>query len=261
MNMYLFAGREPGSEREIDCEIFSGSYDDALEQAKNYFGPELSEITLIKVERDDNEPAPKVLNLYAGIGGNRKHWKNCEVTAVEYTQVIADVYQELNPKDTVIVGDAHQYLLDHYEEFDFIWSSPPCQSHSKLARYGRNKKPKYPDMRLYEQIIFLHHNFKGKWVVENVQPYYKEMIPCQKIGRHLFWANFDITPIKAPQFKNMINSQNLKEKAKLMAWLGIHYEKNIYYDGNHCPTQILRNCVHPNVGLSVFNDAIAKEAT
>ena len=34
-----------------------------------------------------------------------------------------------------------------------------------------------------------------------------------------------------------------------------YYEKNIYYEGNHCPTQILRNCVHPEVGLHVFNEA------
>lgn len=61
MNMYLFAGREPGSEREFDCEIFSDNHKDALEQAKGYFGPELSKVTLIKVERDDNELAPKVL--------------------------------------------------------------------------------------------------------------------------------------------------------------------------------------------------------
>jgi hypothetical protein len=27
----------------------------------------------------------RVLNLYAGIGGNRKHWENVEVTAVEYS--------------------------------------------------------------------------------------------------------------------------------------------------------------------------------
>ena len=33
----------------------------------------------------------KVLNLYAGIGGNRKLWTNCEVTAVELDQKIAAV--------------------------------------------------------------------------------------------------------------------------------------------------------------------------
>lgn len=32
----------------------------------------------------------RVLNLYAGIGGNRKLWEGVEVTAIEYKQEIAD---------------------------------------------------------------------------------------------------------------------------------------------------------------------------
>ena len=48
----------------------------------------------------------KVLNLYAGIGGNRRLWGGCEVTAVEYSPEIAQVYGQLYPQDTVVVGDA-----------------------------------------------------------------------------------------------------------------------------------------------------------
>ena len=78
----------------------------------------------------------KILNLYAGIGGNRKLWGDShEITAVEIDKDIASIYQTHFPQDKVIVGDAHQYLLDHYKEFDFIWSSPPCPTHSK-ARFG-----------------------------------------------------------------------------------------------------------------------------
>ena len=62
-------------------------------------------------------PAVRVLNLYSGIGGNRKLWTNAEITAVEFREDIADVYKHYFPNDTVIVGDAHQYLLDHYKEF------------------------------------------------------------------------------------------------------------------------------------------------
>lgn len=63
------------------------------------------------------------LNLYAGLGGNRKKLPDdVQVTAVEMDGRIAAVYKRLYPQDTVIIGDAHQYLLDHYEEFDFIWS-------------------------------------------------------------------------------------------------------------------------------------------
>ena len=195
----------------------------------------------------------KVLNLYAGIGGNRKLWQNVEVTAIEYTVEIGEVYKTNFPNDNVIITDAHQYLLDNFENFDFIWSSPPCQSHSKMIRSGRNRKPRYPDMKLYEEILFLKHNFKGNWVVENVIPYYDPLIPGKKIGRHLFWSNYSLTEIEVPEFKNMMNRQNLTAKKQLQDWLGIYYEKNIYYEGNHCATQILRNCVHPILGNHVFN--------
>ncbi|KKL95901.1 hypothetical protein LCGC14_1849900, partial [marine sediment metagenome] len=52
----------------------------------------------------------KVLNLYAGIGGNRQLWpKECEVTAIENNKEIAKIYQDFFPDDKVIVTDAHQY--------------------------------------------------------------------------------------------------------------------------------------------------------
>jgi len=196
----------------------------------------------------------KILNLYAGLGGNRKHW-NGDVTAVEYTQEIADQYKEFYPNDQVIVGDAHQYLLDHYQEYDFIWSSPPCQSHSRMIRSGRNRKPRYPDMRLYEEILLLTHDFKGKWVVENVKPYYKPLIPAKQVGRHLFWSNFEFECEEIKQPKNFINNTNVAGSNALKEWLGMEYDKNIYYEGNHCPAQVLRNCVHPDIGKAIMEQA------
>ena len=195
----------------------------------------------------------RVLNLYAGVGGNRKSWTDCEVTAVEYTQNIADVYQRLYPSDTVVVADAHQYLLDHYNEFDFIWSSPPCQSHSRMIRCGKNRKPRYPDLRLYEQILFLQHNFDGSWIVENVVPYYEPLILAIQRGRHLFWSNFAIPEFEPPPPpKDFINQTTVAGAEALKDWLGIHYEGNIYYEGNHCPAQVLRNAVHPEIGRIIM---------
>ena len=79
----------------------------------------------------------KILNLYAGVGGNRRLWGDKhEITAVEWNKSVADCYHDLYPNDTVIVADAHQYLLEHYQEFDFIWSSPLCQSHSIIRAVG-----------------------------------------------------------------------------------------------------------------------------
>jgi len=73
----------------------------------------------------------KVLNLYGGLGGNRKLWQGVEVTMVEINEDIATVYAKENPNDEIIIGDAHEYLREHFSEFDFIWSSPPCQLREK----------------------------------------------------------------------------------------------------------------------------------
>lgn len=199
----------------------------------------------------------KVLNLYAGLGGNRKNWKDVDVVAIEYNIKIANVYQRLYPEDKVIVGDAHDYLLNNFSEFDFIWDSIPCQKHSRMNKFTRHNMLRYVDGKLFEEIILLDSYFKGKWVVENVVPYYKPYLNPTKIGRHLFWSNFEITPMaNAPKSPpDMINTTTVAKKKVLMDWLGIHFEENIYYEGNHCPVQVLRNCVHPDLGGHVFNCA------
>tara|TARA_R110000787_G_scaffold177441_1_gene289450 strand:- start:283 stop:876 length:594 start_codon:yes stop_codon:yes gene_type:complete len=176
----------------------------------------------------------KILNLYAGIGGNRKLWGDKhEITAVEYNPQIADKYRELYPDDTVIVGDAHEYLLDHYKEFDFIWSSPPCQSHSTTNYFTQHirKRPVYPLMSLYQEIIFLKGFFKGKYCVENVVSYYDPLIKPQKIGRHYLWSNFNIRNIAQPKndigtmikgHANAANKKPLEERNAVNNELGLH---------------------------------------
>lgn len=201
----------------------------------------------------------KVANYYAGLGGNRQKWKDCQVTAVEMDPAIAEVYQDQFPDDIVIVGDAHQHLLENHQEFDFIWSSPPCQRNSRMMKATRHKLNRYPDLRLYEEAIFLEHFFKGKYAIENVVPYYEPLIPGKRVGRHLFWTNFEFEAEDVPRPPNFINKANLEGKRELMDWLGIHYEKNIYYGNNHCPAQILRNCVHPDLGLQIFEQAFTEQ--
>lgn len=196
----------------------------------------------------------KILNLYAGIGGNRKLWGDeHEIVAVELDPNIAKIYQDFYPNDRVLVEDAHQYLLDHYKKFDFIWSSPPCQSHTRFIRSGKNRKPKYPDMRLYEEILFLTYNFDGEWVVENVIPYYKPFLNPVKIGRHLFWSNFEIEEKEHKTASGFIMKCNTEGANELKKLYGMEYEGNIYYENNHDPAQVLRNCVEPELGKYVFN--------
>lgn len=198
----------------------------------------------------------KVLNLYAGIGGNRKLWTDVEVTAVEINPDIAKIYSDFFPQENVIIGDAHQYLLEHFDEYDFIWSSPPCQSHSRMVKATRHNAVRYADLSLYQEIILLDHFSKSKWVVENVKPYYSPLIePTGKFGRHYFWSNFLIPNLDVPKIKNFIQLGSVSETEELKNWLGLKYEGNIYYNNNHCPGQILRNCVHPKIGLHILKYA------
>ncbi len=116
-------------------------------------------------------------------------------------------------------------------------------------------------MKLYEEIIFLQYFFEGKWVVENVEPYYKPLIEPQISDRHRFWGNFLISniKIKRPKFlgrKKSVGSSWLHTtKKEVENWLGINLKENIYINGNHCEVQILRNCVHPELGLHIFKMA------
>ena len=198
----------------------------------------------------------KILNLYACLGGNRYKWDevadNLEVTAVEYDPELAKLYQERFPNDTVIVADAHQYLLDHYKKFDFIWASPPCPTHSK-ARFARRETTTsvYPDMRLYMEIIFLQHYFNGQYCIENVVPYYETLIPAQKRGRHLYWTNF-MLPGDLKERKVSI----MEGKNEVNRWCEFH-DYNFYeYKGDQRIDKIARNLVDYEAGRTIFETAL-----
>lgn len=192
----------------------------------------------------------KILNLYAGLGGNRKLWNgDIEVTAVELCEKTAAFYQSQFSNDTVIVSDAHEYLRQHYSEFDFIWSSPPCQTHSSirhnLAVRFRGTQAEYPDMKLYQEILFLRHNVKGKYLVENVKPYYKPLItPDFELHRHFFWSNIQIKPFVASAPK--LRTAQIPD---LQRAYGFDLTGWSIPDKRQC----LRNCVLPELGKHIFD--------
>lgn len=189
----------------------------------------------------------KILNLYAGVGGNRRLWQGHDITAVELDPKIAAVYKDLYPEDEVIIGDAHEYLLQHYKEFDFIWSSPPCVTHSRL-RFTQ-KTQKYPDMSLYQEIILLKTFFKGDWVVENVKPYYRPLIePSFTIDRHVYWCNKTIKPYTAKEetYTDIRDISKQMEEA-----YNINLDK---YVRTIRIRQALRNMVKPEHGLYILNE-------
>jgi DNA (cytosine-5)-methyltransferase 1 len=195
----------------------------------------------------------KILNNYCGIGGNRKLWGNeHEITAVELNPEIAAIYKDFFPNDNVIIADAHEYLLKYFKEYDFIWSSPPCPSHSRLNTFAVSngvKELEYPDMKLYEEIILMQQwNKKGLWVIENVIPYYEPLIHGKELDRHLFWSNFLISDYEIKDKKKPHKEANQKY---LQDFLGYDLSK---YTGIN-KTKILRNCVLPETGLHILNCA------
>jgi DNA (cytosine-5)-methyltransferase 1 len=202
----------------------------------------------------------KVLNLYACLGGNRYKWDEVaneagiemEVTAVELDEEAARLYQERFPNDIVIVADAHQYLLDNYKEFDFIWSSPPCPSHSRARFWAHGQtSPEYPDMMLYQEILFLQHHFKGVYCVENVIPYYEPLIWAQKRGRHLYWCNFNLPGDLGDRHFKLTQTKN--EFNELCKFHDYDFAK---YKGSQNKTKMARNLVDYEAGRAIFETAL-----
>jgi DNA (cytosine-5)-methyltransferase 1 len=201
----------------------------------------------------------KILNLYACLGGNRYKWGDKhEITAVELDEEASKCYQERFPNDKVIVADAHQYLLDHYKEYDFIWSSPPCPTHSRIniSQYTRsNYKMKYPEMGLYQEIIFLKHYFTGKYCVENVIPFYDLLIPGQKRGRHIYWTNFTLPGILTKR-----KNPDLSRTPDLINVLSKFHDYDFYkYKGKQSRAKMARNLVDYEAGKVILDTAMGIE--
>ena len=207
----------------------------------------------------------KVLNLYAGIGGNRKLWEDVEVTAVEWDGEKAEVYRDHFPEDNVVVEDAHEYLKDHiFESWDFIWASPPCPTHSQLETINHSKNGvRYPDMNLYQELILLRNHFDSAgfdYCVENVVSYYEPLIEPQKIARHYFWSNFHIPdfdlepsgivgnlPDRDPEYHSEFDFDEHQEK--------MGYDLSGYSMTKQKKSKALKNCVNPQLGKHVFEAA------
>ena len=183
----------------------------------------------------------KILNLYSGIGGNRKLWNelgDCEITAVENVPAIADIYHDFFP-------------------YDFIWSSPPCPSHSRfnfLTNQQEGKKVKYPDMNLYQEIIYLKHWFKGKFVVENVISYYNPLIPPIESNNHYIWCNFSFSPM--PNYVRGIKRKNEEDfvREKLVGFDLSKYK----FPTKRFRRMLINNCVEPELGKHILFCAFNK---
>jgi len=199
-----------------------------------------------------------ICNAYAGIGGNRRLWGNeHKITAIENNPKIAKIYQDFFPDDAVIVTDAHQYLLEYFELYDFIWSSPPCPTHSVCNHFLHAQgNIRYPDMGLWQEIIFLEKWFKGKWVVENVESYYPPLWRPKVLDRHYFWSNFPISPIKTERNFNICKARasTRKNREEDVKELELYHGIKLPAEA-HNQRLLLRNCVYPPLGLHILNES------
>lgn len=196
----------------------------------------------------------RILNLFGGIGGNRAPWGNRhEVTTAEHNQQIAYLYYLRFPKDIIIIADAYSYFLEHFREFDFIWASPPCNTHTFLnvlivSKIDRGFKAKLPDLRLYSLILFLKRFFKGLWIVENVKPYYEPLIkPNLKLGRHVFWCNFHVDK---KEFREKEYSNDMVYTA-FVKQIDLSFVKK-FKCRSFRKDQLLRNAVNPKISAHIF---------
>jgi DNA (cytosine-5)-methyltransferase 1 len=206
----------------------------------------------------------KVLNLYAGIGGNRRLWgDDVDVTAVELDAEIADIYRDNFPEDTVIEADAHEYLPEHLDEFDFIWSSPPCPTHSQMERVNHKQGGiRYPDMSLYQEVVLLRNNaeyYDFQYCVENVVSYYEPLIQPQEVGRHYYWSNVEVAEVDTPLLRKR-SSESRSERNDIGSGFDRKRHEKVLgfnlseYDLSDSKKQkALKNCVQPEQGKAILD--------
>tara|TARA_Y100001938_G_scaffold151056_1_gene245535 strand:+ start:904 stop:1587 length:684 start_codon:yes stop_codon:yes gene_type:complete len=209
----------------------------------------------------------RILNLYSCLGGNRLNYDKVvnranykiQVTAVENDPELAKLYQIRFPNDIVVIGDAKEFLLKNFRNYDYIFASPPCPTHSKIrhqrACYFDNETYPvvYPDMSLYQIIILLDKYFKGKWTVENVAPYYTPLIPPKKRGRHLYWTNFNLPNVLSNRKTPKIGKVGTSEIQSLCEFHKYDFKQ---YKGTQRIDKIARNLVDFKAGETILETAL-----
>jgi len=214
-----------------------------------------------------------ICNAFGGVGANTHNWSRDkhDITHIEYNKEIARCNEQLHPEDTVVVEDAIIHLENNWDQYDYIWASPPCPSHSSIRKAGAKKgqyTAKMPDMDLYSVIVFLDEFFQGEFTVENVKPYYKRLDkqerekirnrqtvipPASETSRHLFWSSHEVPEVRLP-------TQNIHHgnHSDMTEWLGIP-ELNDYTFQSVEKRKVLRNCVHPKIGEAILKSKNVKQ--
>lgn len=103
----------------------------------------------------------KLLDLFCGVGGAGEGYQRAgfDVTGVDHLD------QPNNPHK-FIQADALEYLKEHWQEYDVIHGSPPCQQHSIATAPMRQKGKEYPDH--IGELRDILKQIKKPYIIENV---------------------------------------------------------------------------------------------
>lgn len=219
----------------------------------------------------------KILNLFAGLGGNRKTWSDHEITALEINPGICKIYSELYPNDTIITQDYEEYLRNKNNDLDFdlIWGSPPCQTHSHMQVFTRHNKKRQPIPKM-DQVqglaLWLKRNTDCKFVIENVIPSYGIVSLEDKgiyhvvLDRHIFYSNFIIK-------KKKFRSRSSEVHGKISGLMRMDaVQLSIYHDlpleiiekvkglqeTGHDHLKVLRNLCDYQIGDYILKQSLKK---
>jgi DNA (cytosine-5)-methyltransferase 1 len=114
-------------------------------------------------------------------------------------------------------------------------------------------------MKLYEEILFLQQYTKNtniKYVVENVKGWYEPLVEPQAIGRHYFWSNLELPPIKIVSNSTGNNKgMTLQKKmdAKGVNITDWHKYKGDWHKYKGDKRTLLNNCVEEELGRHILN--------
>lgn len=119
---------------------------------------------------------PRGLDLFCGAGGCSRGYAD-----VGFEMTGVDLYPQPHYPYRFVQADWAEYLAKHWQEYDFIHASPPCQAYSgmrriTLSRFG--KAPEHPD--LIAPVREALQETGKPFVIENVQnaPLNTQLVIC-----------------------------------------------------------------------------------